>query len=153
MLSHNYNVCLLICICIYTLPDQFNVCVIVSKSACLWYILIVYLAYIIDCVASQKLHVFMQSRSVLDRQKHVLHIIKCGNLMLTLRSCFYNNFLTGWDNYWNFTPNYFKLNSLSDDITFVYVNCLIVICLNTLWVKVFTILEYPTESCLSWVVN
>ena len=27
----------------------------------------------------------------------------------------------------HFTQNYFKLNSLSDDITFVYVNCVIVI--------------------------
>ena len=29
----------------------------------------------------------MQSRPVLYRQKHILHINKCGNLMLTLRSC------------------------------------------------------------------
>ena len=52
------------------------------------YILIVYLAYTIDCVAVQKMHVFMQSRRVLDRQEHVLHRNKCGNLMLTLRYVF-----------------------------------------------------------------
>ena len=76
------------------MPDQFNLCVIGSKSAILGYILIVYLAYTIDCVAAQKLHVFIQSRPVLDRQEHVLHRNKCGNLMLTLRSCFSNTFLT-----------------------------------------------------------
>ena len=27
----------------------------------------------------------------------------------------------------NFTPNYFRLNSLSDNITFVYVNCVFVV--------------------------
>ena len=43
----------------------------------------------------------MQSRSVLDRQEHVLHRSKCGNLMLNL----------------------FILNTLSDDITSVYVIC------------------------------
>ena len=69
----------------------------------------------------------MQSRPVLDRQEHVLNRSKCGNLMLTLRSCISNKFLTSCDKYLNFTPNYFKLNSLSDDITFVYVNCAIVI--------------------------
>ena len=47
--------------------------------------------------------------------------------MLTLRSCFSNKFLTSIDKYLNFTPSYFKLNSLSDDRTFVYVNCVIVI--------------------------
>ena len=39
--------------------------------------------------------------------------------MLTLRSCFSNKFLTSWDNYLNFAPNNFKLNSFSDNITFV----------------------------------
>ena len=39
------------------MPDQFNLCVIRSKSAFLRYILIAYLAYTIDCVAAQKLHV------------------------------------------------------------------------------------------------
>ena len=73
------------------MPDQFNLRVIGSKSAFLRY---VYLAYTIDCVAAQKLHIFMQSRPVLDRQEHVLHRNKCGNLMLTLRSCFSNTFLT-----------------------------------------------------------
>ena len=76
------------------MPDQFNRRVIGSKSAILCYILIVYLAYIIDCVAAEKLHVFMKSRPVLDRQEHVLHGNKCGNLILTLRSCFSNKFLT-----------------------------------------------------------
>ena len=47
--------------------------------------------------------------------------------MLTLRSCISNKFLTCWDNYLNFTPNSFKLNFLSDQITFVYVNCVIAI--------------------------
>ena len=47
--------------------------------------------------------------------------------MLTLRSCFSNKFLSSWDKYLNLTPNYFKWNFLSDDITFVYVNCAIVI--------------------------
>ena len=47
--------------------------------------------------------------------------------MLTLRSCFSNKCLTGRDKYINFTPTYFKFNSLSDCITFVYVNCVIVI--------------------------
>ena len=61
----------------------------------------------------------MQSRLVLDRQEHVLHKNKSGNLMLNLRSCSSNKLLTGSDKYLNFTPNYFKLNSLSDDITFV----------------------------------
>ena len=83
--------------------------------------------YTIDCVAAQKLYFFMQSRPVLDRQEHVLHRNKCGNLMLTLRSCFPNKFLTSSDKY--FTPNYFKLKSLSDDITFVYVKYVIVIVL------------------------
>ena len=69
----------------------------------------------------------MQSQPVLDCQEHVLHRNKCGNLMLTLQSCFSNNFLTSWGKYLNLTPNYFKLNSLSDQITFVYVNCAIVI--------------------------
>ena len=78
-------------------------------------------------VAVQKLHVFMQSRPVLDRQEHVLHRHKSDNLMLTLRSCVSIKFLTSWDKYLNFTPNYFKLNFLSDDIPFVYVNCVIVI--------------------------
>ena len=54
----------------------------------------VFLSYIIDCVAAQKLHVFMQSRPVLDRQKKVLHRNKCDNLMQTLRSCFSHNILT-----------------------------------------------------------
>ena len=67
----------------------------------------------------------MQSRPVLDRQEHVLHRNKCGNLMLTLRSCFSNKFLTSGDKYLNFTRNYFKLNSLSDNITFVYGNYVI----------------------------
>ena len=51
----------------------------------------------IKCVAelaAQKLHVSMQSQPVLDRQEHVSHRKKCGNLMLTLRSCFSNKFLT-----------------------------------------------------------
>ena len=60
----------------------------------------------IDCVAAPKLHVFMQSRPIMDCQEHVLHINKCGNLMLTLRSCFSNKFLTGSDKYLNFTSNY-----------------------------------------------
>ena len=107
------------------MPDQFNLRVIGSKSAFLWYILIVYLVYTIDCVAVQKLHVFMQSRPVLDRQEHVLHRNKSGNLMLTLRSCFSNKFLTSWDKYFNVTQNHFKLNFLSDDITFAHVNCVI----------------------------
>ena len=47
--------------------------------------------------------------------------------MLTLRSCFSNKFLTSWDKFLNFTPSYFKLNSLSDGITFVYVDGVIVI--------------------------
>ena len=47
--------------------------------------------------------------------------------MLTVRPCFSNKLLTSWDKYLNFTPNYFKINTLSDDITFVYVNCVIVI--------------------------
>ena len=76
------------------MPHQFNLCVIGSKSAFLRYILIVYLAYTIDCVAAQKLHVFMQSRPVLDRQEHVIHGNKCGNLMLTLLSYFSNKILT-----------------------------------------------------------
>ena len=76
------------------MPDQFKLRVIGSKSAFLRYILIVYLAYTIDCVAAQKLHVFMQSRPVLDRQEHVLHRNICVNLMLTLRSCLSNKFLT-----------------------------------------------------------
>ena len=38
---------------------------------------------------------FMQSQPVLDRQEHVLHRNKSGNLMLTLRSCFSNKYLTG----------------------------------------------------------
>ena len=78
-------------------------------------------------VAAQKLHDFMQPRPVLDRQEHVLQRSKCGNLLVTLRSYFSNKFLTSWDNYLCFTPNYFKLDSLSDDITFVYANCVIVI--------------------------
>ena len=41
--------------------DQLNFRIIESKSAFLWYILIVYLAYTIDCVAALKFHVFMQS--------------------------------------------------------------------------------------------
>ena len=76
------------------MPDQFNLCVIGSNSEFFWFILIVYLAYTIDCFAAQNLHVFMQSRPVLDGQEHVLHRYKCGNLMLTLRSCFSNKFLT-----------------------------------------------------------
>ena len=76
------------------MPDQFYFRVIGSKSAFLGYILIVYLACTIDCVAAQKLHVFMQSRPVLDRQEHVLHRNKCGNLMLTLRFHFSNKLLT-----------------------------------------------------------
>ena len=47
--------------------------------------------------------------------------------MLTLRSYFSNKFLTSWDKYLKFTPNYFKINYFSDDITFVHVNCVIVI--------------------------
>ena len=82
--------------------------------------------YTIDCVAAQKLHVFMQSRPLLDSQEHDLHRNKCGNLMLTLRSRFSSKFLTSRDKYFNFTPNYFKLISLSDDIIFVYVNCVFV---------------------------
>ena len=74
------------------MPDQLNFRVIGSKSAFLGYLLIVYLAYTIDCVAAQKLHVFMQSRPVLDRQEHVLHRNLCGNLMLTWHSCFSNKF-------------------------------------------------------------
>ena len=63
------------------MPDQFILRVIGSKSAFSYYILIVYLSYAIDCVATQKLHVFMQSRPVLDLQEHVLHrnTCKCGN--------------------------------------------------------------------------
>ena len=76
------------------MPDQFNLHVIGSKSAFFLYILIVYLVYTIDSVAAQKLHVFMQSRPVLDRQEHVVHRNKCGNLMLTLRSCFSNKYVT-----------------------------------------------------------
>ena len=91
------------------MPDQFNLRVIGSKAVFVWYILTVYLVYTIDCVAVQKLHVFMQSRSVLERQEHVLHRNKCGNLMLTLRSCFSNTFLTSLDKYLNFTAYYFKL--------------------------------------------
>ena len=72
------------------MPDQFNLRVIECKSAFSWYILIITLAYTIDCVAAQKLHVFMQSRPVLDRQEYVLYRNKCGNLMMTLRSCFSN---------------------------------------------------------------
>ena len=68
----------------------------------------------------------MQSRPVLNRQEHVLHKNKCLNLMLTLRSCFSNNFFDPL-RYLNFAPNYFKLSSLSDDRTFVYVNCVNVI--------------------------
>ena len=64
------------------MPDQFNLRAIGST---------LFSAY---CVADQKLHVFMQSRPVLDRQEHVLHRNKCCNLMLTLRSCFSNKFLT-----------------------------------------------------------
>ena len=52
------------------MPEQFNPCVILSKSAFLQYILKVYLANTNDCVAA---HVFMQSRPVLDHLKHVLH--------------------------------------------------------------------------------
>ena len=126
MFSLYFNICLLISMYLYD-AWPVNLRVIGSKSAFSRYILIVYLEYTIDCVASQKLHVFMQSRPVLDRQEHVLHRNKWGNLMLTLRSCFCNNFLTSWDKYLNFTPNYFQLNSLSGDITFVYVNCVIVI--------------------------
>ena len=85
------------------MPDQFNLRVIGSKSAFLWYILILYLAYTTDCVAAQNLHVFMQSRPVLDSQEHVLHKNICGNLILTLRSCICNKFLTGGDKYLNFT--------------------------------------------------
>ena len=47
--------------------------------------------------------------------------------MLTLRYYFSNNFLTNSDKCFNFKSNYFKLNSLSDDITFIYVNCVIAI--------------------------
>ena len=112
MFSLNFSIILLI-----SMPDQFNLHVIRSKSAFLWYILIVHLTYTIDCVAAQKLPVFMQSRPVLDPQENVLHRNKCGNLMLTLRSCISNKFLICWDNYLNFTPNSFKLNFLSDDIT------------------------------------
>ena len=122
--SLNFNIFYLL-VCIYTMPTQFNLRVIGSKSAFLWYISRVCLAYTIDCVAAQKLYVFMQPRPVLDRQEHVLHRSKCSNLMLTLRSCFSNKFLTSGDKYLNFTRNYFKLNSLSDNITFVYVNCVI----------------------------
>ena len=68
----------------------------------------------------------MQSRPILDRQEHVLRRNKCGNLKPTLRSCFSNKFLPSWVIYLNFTPNYFKLNFPSDEITFVYVNCVIV---------------------------
>ena len=62
------------------MPDQFNFRVIGSKSAFLKYILIVYIAYTIDCVAAQKLHVIMQLRPVLDCQEHISHRNKCGNL-------------------------------------------------------------------------
>ena len=75
------------------MPGQFNLRVIGSKSAFSLYILIFYLAYIISCVGAQKLHVFMQSPPVRDRQEHVLHRNKCSNLMLTLRSCLSNKFL------------------------------------------------------------
>ena len=47
--------------------------------------------------------------------------------MQALRSSFSNKGSTSCDKYLNFTLNYFKLNPLSDDITFVYVNCVIVI--------------------------
>ena len=68
----------------------------------------------IYCVAAQKLHVFMQSRPFLDSQEHVLHRNKSGNLMVPLRSCFSNKFLTNREQYLNFTSNYFKLNTLSE---------------------------------------
>ena len=118
--------------------------VIGFKSAFLWYILIVYLSYTIDCVAAKKLHVFMQSRPVLDSQEHVLHRNKCGNLMLTLRSCFSNKFLPSWNKYLNFTQNYFKLISLWDDIIFVYVNCVIVICPELRYIAT----RYITNFCV-----
>ena len=126
MFSLNFNIFLLISMYLYD-ADQFNIRVNGSKSAFLWHILIVYLAYIIDCVAVQKLHVFFAVTTHSGLSKHVLHRNICGNLMLTLQSCFSNNFLTSWDKYLNFIPNYFKLSSLSDDITFVYVNWVIVI--------------------------
>ena len=47
--------------------------------------------------------------------------------MPTWRSCLSNKLLTSDDKCLNFTPNYFKLNSLSDDITFICVNCVFVI--------------------------
>ena len=62
------------------MPAQLKLRVIRSKSVFLRYILIVYLAYTIDCVPAKKLHVFMQSRPILDRQEHVLRRNKCDNL-------------------------------------------------------------------------
>ena len=44
--------------------------------------------------------------------------------MLTLRSCLSIKFFTSSDKYLNYN---FKLNSCLDDITFVYINCIIVI--------------------------
>ena len=69
------------------MPDQFNLCVIGSKSGVFFHFNSLINAYNYWLCCCPKVERFYALTTRSGRQEHVLHKNKCGNLMLTLRSC------------------------------------------------------------------